>query len=405
MMKVNKWTLGLAAVGLISLPALAEEKLSPVQTLVSSTTIGGWVDTAAHWNLGSGNRFVPAYGLNTAGKADGFNLNVVDIYIEKPLDATDNWAAGYKVELALGQDAQTFLNTGGLGTYPIKQAYVSLRAPVGNGIDFKVGQFDTIIGYESFNAAANPNYTRSYGFAIEPRNHTGILGTYQLNKMIGVAAGIANTAGPTAAGKAWQFGQAESYKAYMGAITVTAPEDLGFLAGSTLYGGVVNGLSTRVGGLGFAADTTSWYVGATLNTPLKALKLGVAYDYLGVSGQDLTGDRSGYANALAGYASFQVTEKLSLHSRSEFASVTPAVAGAGRPESVFAQTATVQYDLWKNVISRLEFRWDHNLSGDRPTVGAWPGDGVFGGSNPGSASDSGLEDNAFLVALNIIYKF
>ena len=26
-------------------------------------------------------------------------------------------------------------------------------------------------------------------------------------------------------------------------------------------------------------------------------------------------------------------------------------------------TATVQYDLWKNVISRLELRWDHSLTG------------------------------------------
>ena len=28
-----------------------------------------------------------------------------------------------------------------------------------------------------------------------------------------------------------------------------------------------------------------------------------------------------------------------------------------------AVTATVQYDLWKNVLSRVEFRWDHALDG------------------------------------------
>ena len=31
----------------------------------------------------------------------------------------------------------------------IRQAYMTLRTPVGNGIDWKVGVWDTIIGYES----------------------------------------------------------------------------------------------------------------------------------------------------------------------------------------------------------------------------------------------------------------
>lgn len=61
MMRVNKWTLGLAAVGLVSLPAVmqAEEKLSPVQTLVSGTTIGGYVSSSAQWNCGTGNGILP----------------------------------------------------------------------------------------------------------------------------------------------------------------------------------------------------------------------------------------------------------------------------------------------------------------------------------------------------------
>src|SRR6267378_6870443 len=54
-MKVNKWTLGLAACGLVSLPALvqAEEKLSALQTALSSTTISGYVNTSAQWDAGT----------------------------------------------------------------------------------------------------------------------------------------------------------------------------------------------------------------------------------------------------------------------------------------------------------------------------------------------------------------
>lgn len=47
-MKFNKWTLGLAAVGAVSLTSVAqaEEKVNAVQTALSSTTISGYVDTS-----------------------------------------------------------------------------------------------------------------------------------------------------------------------------------------------------------------------------------------------------------------------------------------------------------------------------------------------------------------------
>ena len=58
---------------------------------------------------------------------------------------------------------------GGLNRdFAIKQAYVALRAPVGNGLDFKVGVFDSIMGYESTEAINNPNFTRSWGHTFEP---------------------------------------------------------------------------------------------------------------------------------------------------------------------------------------------------------------------------------------------
>jgi hypothetical protein len=44
------------------------------------------------------------------------------------------------------------------------------------------------------------------------------------------------------------------------------------------------------------------------------------------------------------------------------------------------------YNLWENVISRAELRWDH---GDQPSYG----------------SAGNLQKNAVMVAANIIYKF
>src|SRR5438552_18792014 len=107
-MKFNKWTVGLAAVGVVSLAsaARAEEKVSTVMTALSSTTLSGYVDTSAQWNFGTGNARLPDYKFGGPCKADGFNFNVVQLRIEKPLDEAE-WAAGYRVDLWAGPDANT----------------------------------------------------------------------------------------------------------------------------------------------------------------------------------------------------------------------------------------------------------------------------------------------------------
>jgi hypothetical protein len=406
-MKVNKWTLGLAAVGLVSLPTVmqADEqiKLSPIQSAASSTVLSGYVDTSMHWNLGTGNEHVPGVSYNTAAKQDGFNLNAVKIALEKPLDE-NQWAAGYKAEVLFGPNAQLLGTLPGLDTgshesqIAIKQAYVNLRAPLGNGLDFKVGVFDTVIGYESTDGPNNPNYTRSYGYTIEPTTHTGVLATYQLLDFLGFSAGVANSFGPAVGGSGWSgsgttqdrafYNKPESYKTYMGSVALKAPAELGFLEGSTLYGGVINGFNGSAG-----ADQTSWYAGATIATPLTGLKLGASYDYAGISEQALTGETSAYANAVALYISFQATEKLSIHGRGEYFTrtgdgVVSFSNGQTLPTKVFAYTGTLQYDLWKNVMSRLEVRWDHAADGSHPY---------------GRTIDS--KRNAYLVAANLVYKF
>ena len=78
-MKFNKWTLGLAAVGVINLGSAvqaeeAQKQMSQVMTAVSATTLSGYVDTSAQWNWGTGNANPAPFKFNTPSKADGFNL-------------------------------------------------------------------------------------------------------------------------------------------------------------------------------------------------------------------------------------------------------------------------------------------------------------------------------------------
>ena len=66
-MKFNKWTVALAAIGVVNLTsaARADEKISEVQTALSNTTLSGYVDTSAVWNLGA-NSGVTGTGTNAA---------------------------------------------------------------------------------------------------------------------------------------------------------------------------------------------------------------------------------------------------------------------------------------------------------------------------------------------------
>src|ERR1700728_4602047 len=84
--------------------ARGDEK-NTVLTALSSTTLSGYVDTSMQWNVGTGDSHAPGYAFGGASKADGFNLNVVDLNLEKDADASAAWGAGYRVELWMGPDA------------------------------------------------------------------------------------------------------------------------------------------------------------------------------------------------------------------------------------------------------------------------------------------------------------
>jgi hypothetical protein len=390
-MKFNKWTLGLAAVGVVSLTSAARaDETNMLMTTVSNTSISGYVDVAAQFTPQS-TGLAPNYYYNQPGNS--VNLNVVDIAIDHPQDESP-WAAGYHVEFFVGPVAQAMLLNN-----DIRQAYIVLRTPVGNGIDWKIGIFDTIVGYESTTSGNNPNYTHSYGYNMEPTTHTGILGTYKINDIATVQAGVADTAYNGAGGYNVGTGVGGGTTLYlptvMGGVTLTAPDSFGWAKGGTLSADIINTSGNLAGNSDAAsyngAGATTYYAGITVPTPIAALKFGASFDYL--NARDVSGNE--WAAAL--YSTYQFNDKLSLNLRGEYFEGNPlnnagAYAGGGpNLPSNDAQeiTATVQYALWANVLTRLELRWDHSNSTGNPYV-----------SNTG-----GTQQNAFLLAAQAIYTF
>lgn len=427
-MKVNQWTLGLAAAGVISFGAVAQAEEKPsnqVLTAISGTQISGYVSTSVHWNPGQSRGFAGAAGAlqgssYLANKGDGFNLDVVQLTLSKPLDEGE-WSAGYVAELWLGPDAGVLGNTVGgaqvgaggaanaAGAISLAQGYIALNVPVGNGITVKVGTFNTIVGYEGNNSPDNPNYSRSYAYTVGPFQHEGILASYKVCDGFNVQAGVAN-AQNTGLGLRGA-NNVQSQKTYMAGVSLTAPDSWGFLKGAVLNAAVVDGqlAGQAPAVLGAARDFQNIHVGATVPTPWESIKTGAALDII-------RRDRAADTTSIALYTSFNNVgiEKLKLNTRVEYfdsngsglalggAAATPTLgrantAGAGAAE-ILAATITADYQLWKNVISRLEYRWDHDCSAGRHLPG-----NVNNGAAPGGVGSG--NNNAHLVALNLIYKF
>src|SRR6266446_4450431 len=301
-MKCNPWTLALIGAGLVTLPAVsqAEEKPSSVLTALSATTLSGYVGTSASWRPGTGTGAIPGRAWDgPASKQDGFNLDVVSLTLAKPV-SEEAWGAGYLFQMWAGPDAVGF-NTafpngaGGGGDFAVKQAFVDLKAPIGNGLDIKIGHFNYIGGYEVPDAGGNPNYSRSFAWTQEPASHTGILLSYVATEWLSLMGGVANTLNN---GVNWRGVRglnpdgtphvSETEKTYMGMITLTAPTNMfGFLGGSTLSATVVNGLNNASGdtansdipGAPTPGHQTSLNVSATTPTPISTLKVGLSYDY------------------------------------------------------------------------------------------------------------------------------
>ncbi len=409
-MHYNRRTSALLAAGVLSFAAVAhaEEKITPaLQTALTSTTISGYVNTSAIWRPGTSPGVgIPARAFDgAAAKQDGFNLDVVSLTVSKPVSEGD-WGAGYVAQMWFGPDANGFNTSfptaaGASADLAVKQAYVDLHVPIGNGLNIRLGHFNYIGGYEMPDAGDNPNYSRSFAWTLEPASHTGLLLSYKVCDSLNVMAGVANSYNN---GVNWRGARApagtvsETEKTYMGQLAFTAPESWGFLKGATLATTVVSGLNNASGDGGSSLSTghiTCWQIGGTMPTPVTGLSVGASYDYM--DGPNLpfapgVDTRSKYANAATLYVMYQATEKLKLNARGEYTSASSGFWYAPTPNhaALFGLTGTIDYSLWANVISRVEVRWDHSLTGDTP----------YGGTAAAST-----QKNVVTVALNVIYKF
>lgn len=321
---MNKYRILIALVCSITpccMTSIAEEAEQQVLTAVSGTTLSGYIDTSMGWQFGD--KTTSAGRVNDASdRQNGFNLNVAQLRFAKELsDDADTWEAGYAVSTLFGATAREMSYA--KDDFALQHAYVDLHAPLGNGLNFRFGAFESLIGLEALETYANPNYSRSYGSYLAHGQCVGGLAeyTFDLNDwMLTLTGGLANAYdNPDSIN---DRSSKSSRLSYMGAIDLIFPESTGFMQDSEFYFAIVNGIE---GNSTATADDDSQPNTVNLNSwfsmplPVQNLSMAISYDYLGNSSRGgVSPVESSWANAYAYYLIYDLTEKLTLANRIEY---------------------------------------------------------------------------------------
>ena len=211
-----------------------------VETAQKGIKLSGYVDAGYSYNFtgsASGGQVNSRFADDSVQQGD-FNLYAVKIALEKAMTSENKAQAGFRTDVMIGEDAQMLINRGqpsnaGSGVNAnyngqgnsnalfLEQAYVEIRAPVGNGWDFKVGKFVTILGYEVIERPANMNIT--YGQLWQnafPLTYIGVLSSYRFDDYLDAKLGVVN--GSNSDNNTTVNGDSDGV-ALLAALNVTAP--------------------------------------------------------------------------------------------------------------------------------------------------------------------------------------
>jgi hypothetical protein len=138
---------------------------NPLLTRIAGTKIEGFVTGSYFYDTSTPpGQTSPGYLWNR--KSGNFSLNKVKLTLASPAveRSGDTWGAGYRVSLVFGQDAPIVNSGSGItGFNSVREGYVELNAPVGTGLNIKVGELISLLNYESGDGgAANDNFSQGY---------------------------------------------------------------------------------------------------------------------------------------------------------------------------------------------------------------------------------------------------
>ena len=188
----------------------------------SGIEFGGWIHGGATFNPSQTDGFNGP--VTFADQANRVQMNQLNFFLERAVKTEGKgWDFGFRADFMFGTDAiftqaygnpafdpnngraladrgnwdlEICCNSSRTYGIAIPQAFAEIYAPVGNGLNIKVGHFYTPIGYETVPAPNNFFYTHAYTMQYgEPFTHTGVLGNYKINNNFTAMAGAIGGSG------------------------------------------------------------------------------------------------------------------------------------------------------------------------------------------------------------------
>jgi hypothetical protein len=362
-----------------------------VETAQKGIKLSGYVDAGYSYNFtgaANGTSDVSGrFGSDTAAKGD-FNLYAVKIALEKALTSENKAQAGFRTDVMIGEDANYLINrqtSSNLSNTDqnsnalfLEQAYVSIRAPVGNGWDFKVGKFVSILGYEVIERPANMNVTYGLLWQQMPLYYTGVLSSYKFDDYLDAKLGVVN--GSQTDNNTTTSGGGDGC-AVLAALNVTAP------------GGNANWSNNFQYSSNNDSNSSTGYFNSSTSTGVEYVSSGTGYTFIynswGNWAPKFANDKLLFAfNALLGtsstngsifgnvdpsqpgttwfgagaYAKYQFNDWFSLCSRGEYlGGNNPAKVSStydNQNLSLWEYTLTAGFNVIDNLLIRAEYRLD-----------------------------------------------
>ena len=295
------------------------------------------------------------------GDANSFRPNMAQIVIEKEGTADGNLEnrAGFRIKLDFGEDAKFTGGNTGSDEVDFQEAYAQYIAPIGNGLDLRIGRMNTLIGYEVIESPFNPNVSRSWLFGLgEPFTTTGIRGTYQLTESVTFSIGGINSFTGTQA----DLNRSKSVESLLG---LTPTDWLGIS---------IIGFWGPEGGVG-AKESDRVLAGAIIDIQATDNTEFVVEAYYANQANAMPGANARW-NGVAGYVIHDFTDQWGIRVRGEvfedadgFLGCGGSVGSAGNANTCFGGVAPASQTLWEgtftlqykpvpSLLTRIEFRYD-----------------------------------------------
>lgn len=363
------------------------------------------------------------FGQTFTDHANNATINQVLVTANKPLDPKNSdFQWGFKLQGMYGSDARytqylgIFNNATPGDRYQFDvveaNALFHIPGPTDGGVDLKIGMYPTPLGFETIDPSTNPFYSHSYIFQFGlPFKHTGGLAVVHVNDLLDIYAGI-----DTGTNTTWgPYGENNSALGGIGGFNLTLMGGNLTILALTHAGPEQSSriISNADGQWRYFNDIMITYKASDALTTVTELNW-VRDDY-GTVGKPVNGF------GIAQYASYTLTDTLTLNGRAEFwrddnnyfvaafsgnndpvraqQGLTPisAIYGAGGTNATY--TALTAGVTWKpavvapvsGLLVRPEVRWDHAYTSKK----------TFNIDPPGS---KGTNDN-FTFATDVVITF